>query len=49
MMSIFDRYLGIDWSGAGSERQPVDLRVAEVSRQFPARRIVPPPRGQGRA
>lgn len=42
---MFERYVSIDWSGAGREEQPVDLAVMEAWRVEPTARIMAPPPG----
>lgn len=42
-MAMFQRYVAIDWSGRGSEHQPVPLAVAEV-RNGEQMAIIQPPR-----
>src|SRR5438552_282994 len=39
---MFERFVSIDWSGAGTERERVDLRVAEASPPEPARLLLAP-------
>ena len=47
MPSLFERYIGIDWSGASTDDARVDVRVAMVTDGGP--RIVPPPYPRARA
>jgi hypothetical protein len=42
MVEVFQRYISIDWAGAGTENQPADLAVVEASGEYV--RIVHPPR-----
>jgi hypothetical protein len=39
---VFDRFISIDWSGAGTETDRVDVRVVEVFPQNQGGRIVYP-------
>jgi hypothetical protein len=39
---MFERYVSIDWSGAGVEHEWLDLRVAEAVPPQPARIVAPP-------
>lgn len=41
-MRCFDRYISIDWAGAGTEDQRVDLRVVEATPDHKAGRVVDP-------
>lgn len=42
-MQRFDRYISIDWAGAGTEDQRVDLRVVESTTEHEGGYIVDPP------
>jgi hypothetical protein len=40
---VFERYISIDWAGAGTENQRGDLRVVQAFRRNGEATIVPPP------